>query len=87
MTPMRTCAGCRAKRPKRELVRIVAAPGAEALRVDEHQRMPGRGAYLCREQRCWAAGIAKGGLNRTLRLSVPAAARQELLRAFRMGVE
>ena len=85
MTPLRTCAGCRAKRPKGELVRITSTP--EGPRVDLRQRMPGRGAYLCRDEGCLAAGVARGGLSRTLRINVPPAARQDLLRAFRMGVE
>ncbi|HVA24663.1 MAG TPA: YlxR family protein [Chloroflexota bacterium] len=86
-TPERTCVGCRTKRPKRELVRIVWAADSLAVQLDEGQRMPGRGAYVCREQRCLAAGITKRGLDRTLRIKVPAAARQELSRAFTMGVE
>jgi uncharacterized protein len=82
---MRTCVGCRSVRPKRELVRLVRA--GDAVEIDRRQRMPGRGAYLCREQRCWAAGLAKRGLDRTLRTNLSAATRQELLRVFTMGVE
>jgi len=82
----RTCVGCRAKRPKPELVRVVRVPDS-GVQIDWRQRSPGRGAYLCREQRCWAVGIAKRGLDRTLRMNVPAATRQELSRAFTMGVE
>lgn len=85
MTPLRTCVGCRSVRPKRELVRLVRA--GNAVEIDRRQRMPGRGAYLCREQRCWSAGVAKRGLDRTLKLSLSAATRQELLRVFTMGVE
>jgi uncharacterized protein len=84
---MRTCVGCRAKRPKRELVRLVRAPSSDGVQIDWQQRFPGRGAYLCREQRCWTAGITKRGLDRTLKLNLPAASRQELSRAFTMGVE
>ena len=83
---IRTCVGCQAKRPKRELVRLVRAANA-SVQIDARQLMPGRGAYLCREQRCWANGITKRRLDRTLRMNVPAATRQELLQAFTMGVE
>ena len=85
MTPLRTCVGCRTVRPKRELVRLVRA--GDTVEIDRRQRMPGRGAYLCREQRCWAAGIAKRGLDRTLRTNLPAATLQELQRVLSMGVE
>jgi uncharacterized protein len=86
-TPERTCVGCRAKRPKPELVRIVRLPDTAGVQIDARQQLPGRGAYLCRVQRCWTAGVAKRGLDRTLRINVTAAAQRELLRAFSMGVE
>ena len=85
MTPLRTCVGCRGVRPKRELVRLVRA--GDKVEIDRRQRMPGRGAYLCREERCWAAGVAKRGLDRTLRMNLSAASREALLRVFTMGVE
>jgi predicted RNA-binding protein YlxR (DUF448 family) len=65
-------------------VRVAAADGA--ARLDERQRLPGRGAYFCRQESCWQAGL-KRGLSRTLRLNVPDSARHELLQAFTMGVK
>lgn len=43
---MRTCLGCRSKRPKDQLVRLVIGAHGE-LELDEAQRLPGRGAYVC----------------------------------------
>lgn len=86
-TPERTCVGCRTRHPKSTLVRIVRTPDSSGLQIDARQRLAGRGAYLCHEQRCWTAGITKRGLDRTLRMNVPAATRQELLRVLSMGVE
>jgi predicted RNA-binding protein YlxR (DUF448 family) len=42
--PIRTCLACGAKQPKRELLRLVLSDGA--VRRDERQRLPGRGAYV-----------------------------------------
>jgi predicted RNA-binding protein YlxR (DUF448 family) len=49
-TPQRTCLGCRARRAKSELVRLVAHEGR--LEVDAAQRRPGRGGYVCPRSSC-----------------------------------
>jgi uncharacterized protein len=46
-TPQRTCVGCRAVRPKRELVRLVL-PAEGPVQVDPTGKRSGRGAYICR---------------------------------------
>ena len=43
-TPLRTCIGCRRRRPQRELLRCVL-DGDGVVRIDRHA--PGRGAWLC----------------------------------------
>ena len=47
--PLRTCVGCRRVRAKRELVRIVRAPGG-LLATDRDGA--GRGAYVCPDGDC-----------------------------------
>lgn len=49
--PQRTCLGCRAVKPKKELVRIVRTPEGEAI-VDSTGKRAGRGAYICPSQEC-----------------------------------
>ena len=48
--PVRMCIACREGRPKKELVRVVAANGA--LSADETGKAHGRGAYLCPNVEC-----------------------------------
>lgn len=48
--PMRMCAICRRRSPKRELDRYVRTPDGPAL--DPKQVMPGRGMYLCQDPAC-----------------------------------
>jgi len=67
--PQRTCVACRAKRPKRELVRIVRAPNGDVA-VDETGKRSGRGAYLCPTKECWQRALSEGHLNRALRVSL-----------------
>lgn len=42
--PIRTCIGCRERRPQAQLVRLVLDASGD-IRVDRHA--PGRGAWLC----------------------------------------
>lgn len=44
--PQRTCLGCKAVKPKKELVRIVRTPEGEGI-VDPTGKKAGRGAYIC----------------------------------------
>ena len=48
--PVRMCIACREGRPKKELVRVVAADGV--LNPDETGKAHGRGAYLCSNVEC-----------------------------------
>ena len=64
--PMRMCVGCRAMRPKRELVRIVR--GAEGvISIDPKGKAPGRGAYLCAQSGvCLEKAVKTRALERAL---------------------
>jgi predicted RNA-binding protein YlxR (DUF448 family) len=48
--PQRTCVGCMQRDGKEHLLRI--ALSGETLTFDEAGRLPGRGAYLHRDNRC-----------------------------------
>jgi hypothetical protein len=78
--PERTCIACRAKRPKRELVRVVHTPAGE-VRVDELGKLSGRGAYLCPRLSCWERALERGALGRALRVRLEPQ-RLEVLKAY-----
>jgi predicted RNA-binding protein YlxR (DUF448 family) len=61
---MRTCTGCRAVAPQRELVRVALDGGR--LVVDRERRLPGRGAYVHPRKAC----VTAPGLARSFRRSV-----------------
>ncbi len=58
--PQRTCIACRSAGSKRELVRVVRHPDGSVV-VDESGKANGRGAYLCRDPKCWASALAGRG--------------------------
>jgi predicted RNA-binding protein YlxR (DUF448 family) len=47
--PTRTCVGCRRRRPKGDMLRLVR--GADG-RVDADRAAQGRGAYVCADAEC-----------------------------------
>jgi uncharacterized protein len=57
--PQRTCVGCRRTRAKAQLLRI--ARTTQGIQLDPYQRLPGRGAYLCRNPDCVEAARHRGG--------------------------
>ncbi|MFL5779464.1 MAG: RNase P modulator RnpM [Chloroflexota bacterium] len=69
--PTRSCVACRTVRAKRELDRIVRTPEGD-VRLDPSGRLPGRGAYVCRDAACREKALARGGLARALGVTVPA---------------
>ena len=77
--PQRTCIGCRAVKPKRELVRVVRA-GSGGATVDPTGKVPGRGVYICRARSCWDTALKKENIDRSLRTKVSAEDRGRLSR-------
>ena len=66
--PVRTCIGCRARAPKRELIRIVRSRDG-GLALDLTQTAPGRGAYVHASRTCVAAARSHRRLRGALRAS------------------
>ena len=57
--PIRMCIGCRERKPKKELIRIVRTPQGELL-IDDTGKKAGRGAYVCPKLECVAKLDLKG---------------------------
>jgi predicted RNA-binding protein YlxR (DUF448 family) len=82
--PLRTCASCRSKRAKRDMVRIVRTPDGE-VKVDITGKLSGRGVYFCPDLKCWRYGLSESRLSKleyALRGPVSAEAREILLESF-----
>ena len=76
--PQRTCVGCRKARPKREMVRIVRTPD-QGVKIDESGKASGRGAYLCREGKCWRKALSEKRLEYALKIRLSEEERETLL--------
>ena len=68
--PIRQCLGCREKKPKKELVRVVRSPEG-AVSIDFKGKAPGRGAYVCHSTECLKKAIRSKALDRNLETVIP----------------
>lgn len=75
--PQRTCLGCQAVRPKRELVRIVRTPTGEVL-LDPTGKKSGRGAYICPVRDCLEQAFRGNRLEKALEVSLSPTVRETL---------
>lgn len=53
------------------MIRVVCTPEG-AIEIDPKGKRPGRGAYVCRDPRCWEAGLEPRKLARALKCPVTA---------------
>lgn len=75
--PERMCSGCKAHKPKKELIRVVRSPQGEIL-LDLTGRASGRGAYLCRSLDCLRMARKAKRLERSLECEIPTAVYERL---------
>ena len=68
--PQRQCMGCRERKAKRELIRVVRTPEG-AVTLDFGGKMNGRGAYLCTNPECLKKAIRAKALDRSLEVEIP----------------
>ena len=68
--PQRQCMGCRERKAKRELIRVVRCTDGE-VRLDFGGKMNGRGAYICPNPECLKKVRKSRGLDRSLEATIP----------------
>ena len=68
--PQRQCMGCRERKPKRELIRVVRCTDGE-VRLDFGGKMNGRGAYICPNMECLKRVRKSKALDRSLEVTIP----------------
>lgn len=67
--PIRMCIGCRERKPKEDLVRIVKNAKGE-ISIDKKGKADGRGAYICLSSNCFNIVRKKRGLERSFRCKI-----------------
>ena len=68
--PQRQCMGCRERKAKRELIRVVRGTDGN-VSLDFSGKAPGRGAYICPDPECLKKAIRSKSLDRSLEVSIP----------------
>ena len=68
--PQRQCMGCRERKAKRELIRVVRGTDG-AVSVDFSGKLNGRGAYICPDPECLKKARKAKSLERSLEISIP----------------
>ena len=79
--PMRQCIGCREMKNKKEMLRVIKTP-QDTIELDSTGRKNGRGAYLCFSKDCLEAAIKNKGLERSLKVKIPADVYEQLKKEF-----
>ena len=77
--PQRQCMGCRERKPKRELIRIVRGTDG-TVSVDFGGKMNGRGAYICPNPECLRKVQRSKALERSLKTPIPEEVYDRLVR-------
>ena len=68
--PQRQCMGCRERKAKKELIRVVR--GTDGLvSLDFSGKLNGRGAYLCGDPACLKKAEKSKALERSLETEIP----------------
>lgn len=82
--PQRQCMGCRERKPKRELIRVVRCTDGE-VRLDFGGKMNGRGAYICPNLECLKKVQKSKALDRSLEVTIPEEVYQRLEKEMEDG--
>ena len=68
--PQRQCMGCRERKNKRDMIRVVRQTDG-TVSLDFGGKMNGRGAYICPQSECLKKAIRSKALDRSLEVTIP----------------
>ena len=68
--PQRQCMGCRERKEKRAMIRVVRCTDGE-IRLDFSGKLNGRGAYICPKADCLKKARKAKSLDRSLEVTIP----------------
>ncbi|SNB45659.1 DUF448 domain-containing protein [Geobacter sp. DSM 9736] len=84
--PQRSCLGCRVVRDKKDLLRFVLSPDRELV-PDLQGKLPGRGAYTCRDTKCLGTAVERRQFNRAFKGEVVCGTPGEVIGRIRALLE
>ena len=83
--PQRQCMGCRERKPKRDMIRIVRGTDGQVC-LDFSGKMNGRGAYICPQMDCLKKAMKSKALDRSLEVTIPQDVYDRLEKEMEAGV-
>ena len=83
--PQRQCMGCRERKEKRQLIRVVRSPEGQ-VSLDFSGKKNGRGAYLCPDPQCLKKAIKSKALDRSLEVTIPQEVLEQLEKEMEAGI-
>ena len=83
--PQRTCIGCKQKKDKKDLIRIVKNKNGE-INVDSKGKLDGRGTYICKNEECLNKAIKNKRMSKIFEMEIDESI-YENLRKFISGGE
>ena len=82
--PQRQCMGCRERKAKRELIRVVRGTDGN-VSLDFGGKLNGRGAYICPNPECLKKVRKSKALDRSLEVTIPEEVWARLEREMEVG--
>ena len=79
-TQMRRCVNCRESKHKSELLRIVRTPEGN-FEIDFTGKANGRGAYICKNEKCAAETLKRRKLDKSFKMALPAEIYEKIVEA------
>ena len=82
--PQRQCMGCRERKAKRDMIRVVRGTDGE-VSLDFGGKKNGRGAYICPDMECLKNAIRSKALDRSLEVTIPEQVYDRLRKEMEVG--
>lgn len=82
--PQRQCMGCRERKPKRDMIRVVRKVDGTVM-LDFGGKVSGRGAYVCPNPECLKKAQKSRALDRSLEVTIPEEVYQRLAKEMEAG--
>ena len=83
--PQRQCMGCRERKSKREMIRVVRGTDG-TVNLDFSGKAPGRGAYICPNPECLKKALRSKSLDRSLETTIPEEVYERLSKEMEAGI-
>ena len=82
--PQRQCMGCRERKAKKELIRVVRGIDG-TVSLDFSGKLNGRGAYICPQMDCLKKAQKAKSLERSLEAQIPDSVYERLAKEMEAG--